>query len=152
MFNLHSDCSYSLYNGTFSCPIAPHVGCLINYTLLFCILMYSISLCVSATYAICYAVNDSILLLCSRVALTLRVGHFVPTLFQIVVGVILLYYLLGISALIGAAVIAILAPVQYFVATKLSQAQKSTLVSSLWWLAHRHNCYFEFLLMWWFSV
>ncbi|XP_059917528.1 ATP-binding cassette sub-family C member 8 [Gadus macrocephalus] len=47
--------------------------------------------------------------------------------FQIIVGVILLYYLLGISALIGATVIAVLAPVQYFVATKLSQAQKSTL-------------------------
>ncbi|XP_056273131.1 ATP-binding cassette sub-family C member 8 [Pseudoliparis swirei] len=46
---------------------------------------------------------------------------------QIVVGVILLYYLLGISALIGAAVIAVLAPVQYFVATKLSQTQKNTL-------------------------
>ncbi|XP_039881105.1 ATP-binding cassette sub-family C member 8 isoform X3 [Simochromis diagramma] len=46
---------------------------------------------------------------------------------QIVVGVILLYYLLGISALIGATVIAVLAPVQYFVATKLSQTQKSTL-------------------------
>ncbi|XP_038855152.1 ATP-binding cassette sub-family C member 8-like [Salvelinus namaycush] len=46
---------------------------------------------------------------------------------QIIVGVILLYYLLGISALIGATVIAVLAPVQYFVATKLSQAQQSTL-------------------------
>ncbi|KAM4572682.1 ATP-binding cassette sub-family C member 8 isoform 1-T1 [Odontesthes bonariensis] len=46
---------------------------------------------------------------------------------QIIVGVILLYYLLGISALIGASVIALLAPVQYFVATKLSQTQKSTL-------------------------
>uniref|UniRef100_A0A3B3RAC6 ATP-binding cassette, sub-family C (CFTR/MRP), member 8 n=1 Tax=Paramormyrops kingsleyae TaxID=1676925 RepID=A0A3B3RAC6_9TELE len=46
---------------------------------------------------------------------------------QIIVGVILLYYLLGVSALIGATVIAVLAPVQYFVATKLSQAQKSTL-------------------------
>lgn len=44
-------------------------------------------------------------------------------------GVILLYYILGISALIGAAVIILLAPVQYFVATKLSQAQRSTLVS-----------------------
>ena len=48
---------------------------------------------------------------------------------QIVVGVILLYYILGVSALIGAAVIILLAPVQYFVATKLSQAQRSTLVS-----------------------
>lgn len=48
---------------------------------------------------------------------------------QIIVGVILLYYLLGISALIGATVIAVLAPVQYFVATKLSQTQKSTLVT-----------------------
>ncbi|XP_038663730.1 ATP-binding cassette sub-family C member 8 isoform X5 [Scyliorhinus canicula] len=46
---------------------------------------------------------------------------------QIIVGVILLYYLLGISALIGATVIAVLAPVQYFVATKFSQAQRSTL-------------------------
>ncbi|XP_063053419.1 ATP-binding cassette sub-family C member 8 [Engraulis encrasicolus] len=46
---------------------------------------------------------------------------------QIIVGVILLYYLLGISALIGATVIAVLAPVQYFVATRLSEAQKSTL-------------------------
>ncbi|XP_054881874.1 ATP-binding cassette sub-family C member 8 isoform X5 [Poeciliopsis prolifica] len=46
---------------------------------------------------------------------------------QIILGVILLYYLLGISALIGATVIAVLAPVQYFVATKLSQTQKTTL-------------------------
>lgn len=46
-------------------------------------------------------------------------------------GVILLYYILGVSALIGAAVIILLAPVQYFVATKLSQAQRSTLVSTL---------------------
>ncbi|KAJ6665038.1 hypothetical protein lerEdw1_005269 [Lerista edwardsae] len=46
---------------------------------------------------------------------------------QIIVGVLLLYYLLGLSALIGAAVIIVLAPVQYFVATKLSQAQRSTL-------------------------
>lgn len=53
------------------------------------------------------------------------------TLPQIIVGVILLYYILGVSALIGAAVIILLAPVQYFVATKLSQAQRSTLVSVL---------------------
>ncbi|KAM4018779.1 ATP-binding cassette sub-family C member 8 [Anomaloglossus baeobatrachus] len=46
---------------------------------------------------------------------------------QIIVGIILLYYILGISAFIGAAVIIVLAPVQYFVATKLSQAQRSTL-------------------------
>ncbi|XP_032894884.1 ATP-binding cassette sub-family C member 8 isoform X2 [Amblyraja radiata] len=46
---------------------------------------------------------------------------------QIIVGVFLLYYLLGISALIGATVIMLLAPVQYFVATKFSHAQKSTL-------------------------
>lgn len=56
---------------------------------------------------------------------------------QIIVGVILLYYLLGVSALIGATVIAVLAPVQYFVATKLSQTQKSTLVSAL--IRHRHR-------------
>ncbi|XP_069079844.1 ATP-binding cassette sub-family C member 8 isoform X2 [Pleurodeles waltl] len=49
---------------------------------------------------------------------------------QIIVGVMLLYYLLGISALIGATVIMVLAPVQYFVATKLSQAQRSTLEHS----------------------
>ncbi|KAM9480711.1 ATP-binding cassette sub-family C member 8 [Clarias gariepinus] len=46
---------------------------------------------------------------------------------QITLGVFLLYYLLGISALIGAAVIAVLAPLQYFVATQLSRTQKSTL-------------------------
>nr|XP_019602172.1 PREDICTED: ATP-binding cassette sub-family C member 8 isoform X7 [Rhinolophus sinicus] len=51
-------------------------------------------------------------------------GVFQP---KIIVGVILLYYILGVSALIGAAVIILLAPVQYFVATKLSQAQRSTL-------------------------
>lgn len=55
--------------------------------------------------------------------------YLCPSHIQIIVGVILLYYLLGISALIGATVIAVLAPVQYFVATKLSQTQKSTLVS-----------------------
>uniref|UniRef100_A0A8C2EAQ9 ATP-binding cassette, sub-family C (CFTR/MRP), member 8b n=1 Tax=Cyprinus carpio TaxID=7962 RepID=A0A8C2EAQ9_CYPCA len=46
---------------------------------------------------------------------------------QIVMGVLLLYSLLGVSALIGATVIVILAPLQYFVATRLSRAQKSTL-------------------------
>ncbi|XP_066561418.1 ATP-binding cassette sub-family C member 9 isoform X3 [Amia ocellicauda] len=46
---------------------------------------------------------------------------------QIIMGVILLYYLLNISALIGASVIVILAPMQYFIATKLADAQKSTL-------------------------
>uniref|UniRef100_A0A672NHW5 ATP binding cassette subfamily C member 8 n=1 Tax=Sinocyclocheilus grahami TaxID=75366 RepID=A0A672NHW5_SINGR len=50
---------------------------------------------------------------------------------QIVMGVLLLYSLLGVSALIGATVIVVLAPLQYFVATRLSRAQKSTLVSSL---------------------
>ncbi|XP_067860824.1 ATP-binding cassette sub-family C member 9-like isoform X1 [Heptranchias perlo] len=46
---------------------------------------------------------------------------------QIIMGVILLYYLLGTSALIGASVLALLAPLQYFIATKLADAQKSTL-------------------------
>ncbi|KAJ8366613.1 hypothetical protein AAFF_G00348470 [Aldrovandia affinis] len=46
---------------------------------------------------------------------------------QIIMGVILLYYLLGFSALIGASVIVLLAPVQYFIATKLADTQKSTL-------------------------
>ncbi|XP_062990830.1 ATP-binding cassette sub-family C member 9 [Elgaria multicarinata webbii] len=46
---------------------------------------------------------------------------------QIIMGVILLYYLLGYSALVGAAVIVLLAPIQYFIATKLAEAQKSTL-------------------------
>jgi len=49
---------------------------------------------------------------------------------QIVMGVILLYYLLGWSALVGASVIVLLAPVQYLIATKLADTQKSTLVSS----------------------
>ncbi|XP_061494358.1 ATP-binding cassette sub-family C member 9 isoform X2 [Rhineura floridana] len=46
---------------------------------------------------------------------------------QIIMGVILLYNLLGWSALVGAAVIVLLAPIQYFIATKLAEAQKSTL-------------------------
>lgn len=50
---------------------------------------------------------------------------------QIIMGVILLYNLLGVSALVGAAVIVLLAPIQYFIATKLAEAQKSTLVSGI---------------------
>uniref|UniRef100_A0A674JAH3 ATP binding cassette subfamily C member 9 n=1 Tax=Terrapene triunguis TaxID=2587831 RepID=A0A674JAH3_9SAUR len=46
---------------------------------------------------------------------------------QIIMGVILLYNLLRVSALVGAAVIVLLAPIQYFIATKLAEAQKSTL-------------------------
>ncbi|KAJ0012653.1 hypothetical protein NQD34_016987 [Periophthalmus magnuspinnatus] len=46
---------------------------------------------------------------------------------QIVMGVILLYNLLGPSALVGASVIVLLAPVQYLIATKLADTQKSTL-------------------------
>lgn len=66
---------------------------------------------------------------------------------QIVVGVILLYYLLGISALIGATVIAVLAPVQYFVATKLSHTQKSTLVSCFYWPFERDAALFASICM-----
>uniref|UniRef100_A0AAY5EJL4 ATP-binding cassette, sub-family C (CFTR/MRP), member 9 n=1 Tax=Electrophorus electricus TaxID=8005 RepID=A0AAY5EJL4_ELEEL len=46
---------------------------------------------------------------------------------QIIMGVILLHYLLGYSALIGASVIVLLAPFQYLIATKLADTQKSTL-------------------------
>ncbi|KAM7367319.1 hypothetical protein PAMP_015230 [Pampus punctatissimus] len=49
---------------------------------------------------------------------------------QIVMGVILLYYLLGSSALVGASVIVLLAPVQYLIATKLADTQKNTLEHS----------------------
>uniref|UniRef100_A0A3Q1FN39 ATP-binding cassette, sub-family C (CFTR/MRP), member 9 n=1 Tax=Acanthochromis polyacanthus TaxID=80966 RepID=A0A3Q1FN39_9TELE len=49
---------------------------------------------------------------------------------QIVMGVILLYYLLGWSALVGASVIVLLAPVQYLIATKLADTQKNTLEHS----------------------
>ncbi|KAL2088520.1 hypothetical protein ACEWY4_015419 [Coilia grayii] len=45
---------------------------------------------------------------------------------QVVIGVFLLYYFLGLSALIGATVIMLLAPVQYLLATQLSRAQKTT--------------------------
>lgn len=69
---------------------------------------------------------------CASDLLTIPTSSGLPLRPQIIVGVILLYYLLGISALIGATVIAVLAPVQYFVATKLSQTQKSTLVSTAW--------------------
>ncbi|XP_066523830.1 ATP-binding cassette sub-family C member 9 isoform X2 [Hoplias malabaricus] len=46
---------------------------------------------------------------------------------QIIMGVILLYYLLGASALVGALVIVFLAPIQYLIATKLANTQKSSL-------------------------
>ncbi|KAK2859114.1 hypothetical protein Q5P01_003734 [Channa striata] len=49
---------------------------------------------------------------------------------QIVMGVILLYYLLGWSALVGASVIVLLAPIQYLMATKLADTQKNTLEHS----------------------
>uniref|UniRef100_A0A3B4XSG5 ATP-binding cassette, sub-family C (CFTR/MRP), member 9 n=1 Tax=Seriola lalandi dorsalis TaxID=1841481 RepID=A0A3B4XSG5_SERLL len=49
---------------------------------------------------------------------------------QIVMGVILLYYLLGWSALVGASVIVLLAPLQYLIATKLADTQKITLEHS----------------------
>ncbi|XP_051911524.1 ATP-binding cassette sub-family C member 9 isoform X2 [Hippocampus zosterae] len=49
---------------------------------------------------------------------------------QIVMGVILLYCLLGWSAVVGASVIVLLAPVQYLIATKLADMQKSTLEHS----------------------
>ncbi|AWO98299.1 putative ATP-binding cassette sub-family C member 9-like [Scophthalmus maximus] len=49
---------------------------------------------------------------------------------QIVMGVILLYYLLGLSALVGASVIVLLAPIQYLIATKLADTQKSSLEHS----------------------
>ncbi|XP_068611090.1 LOW QUALITY PROTEIN: ATP-binding cassette sub-family C member 9 [Brachionichthys hirsutus] len=49
---------------------------------------------------------------------------------QIVMGVVLLYYLLSWSALVGASVIVLLAPVQYLIATKLADAQKSSLEHS----------------------
>uniref|UniRef100_A0A673APT6 ATP-binding cassette, sub-family C (CFTR/MRP), member 9 n=1 Tax=Sphaeramia orbicularis TaxID=375764 RepID=A0A673APT6_9TELE len=49
---------------------------------------------------------------------------------QVVMGVILLYYLLGSSALVGASVIVLLAPVQYLIATKLADTQKITLEHS----------------------
>nr|XP_020468988.1 ATP-binding cassette sub-family C member 9 isoform X2 [Monopterus albus] len=49
---------------------------------------------------------------------------------QIVMGVVLLYYLLGWSALMGASVIVLLAPIQYLIATKLADTQKNTLEHS----------------------
>lgn len=55
---------------------------------------------------------------------------FFSLFIQIIMGVILLYYLLGFSALIGAVVIVLLAPIQYLIATKLADTQKNTLVQS----------------------
>ncbi|XP_046728805.1 ATP-binding cassette sub-family C member 9 isoform X1 [Silurus meridionalis] len=46
---------------------------------------------------------------------------------QIIMGVILLYYLLGSSALLGALVIVLLTPIQYLIATKLADTQKNML-------------------------
>lgn len=44
-------------------------------------------------------------------------------------GVFLLHCLLGVSAIVGALVIILLTPIQYFIATKLANTQKSSLVS-----------------------
>uniref|UniRef100_M4ASS9 ATP-binding cassette, sub-family C (CFTR/MRP), member 9 n=1 Tax=Xiphophorus maculatus TaxID=8083 RepID=M4ASS9_XIPMA len=49
---------------------------------------------------------------------------------QIVMGVILLYNFLSWSALVGASVIVLLAPVQYLIATRLAETQKSALEHS----------------------
>uniref|UniRef100_A0AAZ3PT24 ATP-binding cassette, sub-family C (CFTR/MRP), member 9 n=1 Tax=Oncorhynchus tshawytscha TaxID=74940 RepID=A0AAZ3PT24_ONCTS len=61
---------------------------------------------------------------------TIETGINLRGALLIVMGVILLYYLLGTSALIGASVIVLLAPVQYLIATKLADTQKSTLDQS----------------------
>ncbi|XP_019485910.1 PREDICTED: ATP-binding cassette sub-family C member 9 [Hipposideros armiger] len=58
---------------------------------------------------------------------TIETGINLRGALLIIMGVILLYNLLGSSALVGAAVIVLLAPIQYFIATKLAEAQKSTL-------------------------
>lgn len=60
-----------------------------------------------------------------------RCALSVSRVLQIVMGVILLYHLLGWSALVGASVIVLLAPVQYLIATKLADTQKSSLVSGV---------------------
>ncbi|XP_075886008.1 ATP-binding cassette sub-family C member 9 isoform X3 [Nelusetta ayraudi] len=49
---------------------------------------------------------------------------------QIVMGVFLLHYLLGVGAIVGALVIILLTPIQYFIATKLADTQKSSLEHS----------------------
>uniref|UniRef100_A0A669BHW3 ATP-binding cassette, sub-family C (CFTR/MRP), member 9 n=1 Tax=Oreochromis niloticus TaxID=8128 RepID=A0A669BHW3_ORENI len=49
---------------------------------------------------------------------------------QIVMGIILLRHFMGPSALVGASVIVLLAPVQYLIATKLADTQKITLEHS----------------------
>lgn len=46
-------------------------------------------------------------------------------------GIILLRHFMGSSALVGAAVIVLLAPVQYLIATKLADTQKITLVKKI---------------------
>ncbi|OXB58308.1 hypothetical protein ASZ78_012591 [Callipepla squamata] len=70
--------------------------------------------------------RDSLTKLCSRMSIALPMNlHLMSS--AIIMGVILLYNLLGVSALVGAAVIVLLAPIQYFIATKLAEAQKSTL-------------------------
>ncbi len=49
-------------------------------------------------------------------------------LLQIFLLLYLMYYQLGYSAIIGAAAIYILAPIQYYVSTQLSKLQKQELV------------------------
>lgn len=58
-------------------------------------------------------------------------------------GVILLYYLLDRSALVGASVIILLAPIQYLIATKLAETQKSSLVSTELLYLYLYLCIFS---------
>uniref|UniRef100_A0A7N6ADS9 ATP-binding cassette, sub-family C (CFTR/MRP), member 9 n=1 Tax=Anabas testudineus TaxID=64144 RepID=A0A7N6ADS9_ANATE len=61
---------------------------------------------------------------------TIETGINLRGALLIVMGVILLYCLLGWSAVVGASVIVLLAPIQYLIATKLADTQKSTLEHS----------------------
>lgn len=54
-------------------------------------------------------------------------------------GVFLLHCLLGVSAIVGALVIILLTPIQYFIATKLANTQKSSLVRGDLWIYRIRN-------------
>jgi len=47
------------------------------------------------------------------------------------IAIILLYYKLGVSAVIGASIFILSAPIQYYVARQMSRQQKKVMVSLL---------------------
>ena len=54
------------------------------------------------------------------------------------VAIILLYFKLGVSAVIGASIFILAAPLQYYIARQMSVQQKKVMVSDIFLPLHHH--------------